>query len=364
MVIRIRVAEKSRNLNDFLVQTQKHETDSTRLSAMIVSRSSRRSLNLLLHRVFQSASSHSSSLSSLEWCKHDSSATLLTPPSPSSCAWRDDWSGGHSDHITKSMGKDVWYVEGPLSIRAPTRFTSTPPPSSSMNSYSNFSASSLPPDSHTPEQFTGRQLVVTASGTDQPGIVSRLTKRVLESGGNVEESRMTRLAGDFCIIMLITINASIPKKAEEVRNRLMEIDGLQVQTRWTKCDRSHESRPTRKFRRISLRAADNPGLVYNVTEYLASNNINIENLDTSTEEAPFGGVMLFMMEGVIAMPIEMSTRKLMQHLDTLQSALSVEIKVSNMDPSKKTEDLTEWRNRLSRPGATSIYSIAKQPMMN
>lgn len=40
-----------------------------------------------------------------------------------------------------------------------------------------------------------RQLVVTAVGPDRPGLVSNLTKRVLESGGNVEESRMARLAG-------------------------------------------------------------------------------------------------------------------------------------------------------------------------
>jgi glycine cleavage system transcriptional repressor len=49
---------------------------------------------------------------------------------------------------------------------------------------------------------------MTASGPDRPGIVSRLSKRVLELGGNVEESRMARLAGDFSILMLVTVDAT------------------------------------------------------------------------------------------------------------------------------------------------------------
>lgn len=53
-----------------------------------------------------------------------------------------------------------------------------------------------------------QQLVVTASGPDRPGIVARLSKRVLDCGGNVEESRMARLAGEFSILMLITFNVT------------------------------------------------------------------------------------------------------------------------------------------------------------
>lgn len=195
-----------------------------------------------------------------------------------------------------------------------------------------------------------RQMVVTASGPDQPGIVSRLSKRVLESGGNVEESRMARLAGQFSIIMLITVDATAPRKAEELSSRLLEIEGLQVNTHWTTDERLHEKAPKRKFRRISLRGADNPGLVYNVTEYLSSNGINIENLDTSTQEAPFGGATLFTMDGIITMPITMSTTRLMSHLDILQSTLGVDIKLLNLDPSRKADDVQEYEARQASHG--------------
>ncbi|KAH9557565.1 hypothetical protein CY35_07G089900 [Sphagnum magellanicum] len=103
-----------------------------------------------------------------------------------------------------------------------------------------------------------QQLVVTASGPDRPGIVARLSKRVLECGGNVAESRMTRLAGDFTILMLITFDIATARKAEQLRNSLLEIDGLQVGTRWTSDERLKETQPLRKFRKILLRGADNP----------------------------------------------------------------------------------------------------------
>ncbi|CAK9879934.1 unnamed protein product [Sphagnum jensenii] len=188
-----------------------------------------------------------------------------------------------------------------------------------------------------------QQLVVTASGPDRPGIVARLSKQVLECGGNVAESRMTRLAGDFTILMLITFDIATARKAEQLRNSLLEIDGLQVGTRWTSDERMKETQPLRKFRKILLRGADNPGLVYNVTEYLFSHGINIENLETHTEQAPSGGATLFMMAGVIAMPVRLSTRKLIHNLDTLQTTLGVDIAISNLPVS------TSYKFRLPSP---------------
>lgn len=43
-----------------------------------------------------------------------------------------------------------------------------------------------------------------------------------------------------------------------------------------------------------------------------------------------GGPTLFMMEGVIAMPVSVSTSKLIHNLGTLQATLGVEIAISNL----------------------------------
>ena len=52
-----------------------------------------------------------------------------------------------------------------------------------------------------------RHLVMTFVGPDQIGIVDRVTRMILEYDGNVEESRMTRLGGEFAMLLLISVPA-------------------------------------------------------------------------------------------------------------------------------------------------------------
>jgi glycine cleavage system regulatory protein len=47
-------------------------------------------------------------------------------------------------------------------------------------------------------------------------------------------------------------------------------------------------------------------------------------------QAPFGGTTLFMMEGLIAMPVKLSTSELIHNLDTLQTTLGVDITISSI----------------------------------
>jgi len=141
---------------------------------------------------------------------------------------------------------------------------------------------------------------------------------------------MARLAGEFSILMLVSFDVTTARKAEQLRNSLLQIDGLQVNTRWTADDRLKQVRPLHKFRKILLRGVDNPGLVYNLTEYLSSHGINIESLETYTQEAESGSGTLFMMEGVIAMPVGLSTAAFIHNLDTLQATLGAEIKISDL----------------------------------
>jgi glycine cleavage system regulatory protein len=62
-----------------------------------------------------------------------------------------------------------------------------------------------------------------------------------------------------------------------------------------------------------------------------------------TKQAPSGGATLFMMAGVIAMPVRLSTRKLIHNLDTLQTTLGVDIAISNLPVS------TSYKFRLPSP---------------
>ena len=47
--------------------------------------------------------------------------------------------------------------------------------------------------------------MVNAVGPDRPGIVSELTKLVIDQGGNVGESQASRIGSHFGLMMLITV---------------------------------------------------------------------------------------------------------------------------------------------------------------
>ena len=48
-------------------------------------------------------------------------------------------------------------------------------------------------------------IVFTLTGTDRVGIVDEVTQMLLDCGGNIETSRMTRLGGEFAILVLVSL---------------------------------------------------------------------------------------------------------------------------------------------------------------
>src|SRR4051794_39173442 len=50
------------------------------------------------------------------------------------------------------------------------------------------------------------QLIITAVGPDRPGIVGELTGHLHSAGGNILDSRMVNLRGQFAIVILIELN--------------------------------------------------------------------------------------------------------------------------------------------------------------
>ena len=68
-------------------------------------------------------------------------------------------------------------------------------------------------------------LVVTFTGPDCPGIVASFARVVGEHGGNWEESRMARLAGQFAGILEVTIEAD---RAQALTEELARVSGLRV----------------------------------------------------------------------------------------------------------------------------------------
>ena len=164
------------------------------------------------------------------------------------------------------------------------------------------------------------QYIITATGPDRIGIVSDISNIITKGGGNIEESRMAKLSGDFAIIMLITTN----KTQEDLKVQLRELEPLMINIRNTT---KKETKGKGAIRQLVLTGADNEGIVNTVTSFLSDKDINIESMDTETVQAPISGTTLFKMQAMIQIPQKIEIKVLENNLTVLGENLNVELEL-------------------------------------
>ena len=163
-----------------------------------------------------------------------------------------------------------------------------------------------------------RNIIISAIGTDRPGIVSELSGVITSHGGNVEESRMSRLGSDFAIIMLVTV---APDWEESLEVALKSITELTITTKPTKLPQVGDGR---QFS-INLNGADNEGIVKVLSKYLAKKSINILEMETHISQAPISGTPLFNLNATVSIPSDVEEKGIQSDLSQIAQDLGVEI---------------------------------------
>jgi glycine cleavage system regulatory protein len=166
-------------------------------------------------------------------------------------------------------------------------------------------------------------IILTAIGDDRPGLVSVLSAPVNAHGASWQRSQMSRLAGKFAGIVLV----SVPDDrldALAIDLAALEAQGLQVSI-----ERSDEPVAHETVRlHLDLLGADHPGIVAEVSAALAGRDVSIEELITDVREAPMAGGTLFEAHAVLTAPPATSTGALASVLEELADELMVEIRLS------------------------------------
>jgi len=169
-------------------------------------------------------------------------------------------------------------------------------------------------------------LIISAVGSDRPGIVSELSGTITSHGGNIEKSRMTRLGSDFTIIMLVTVD---PKWEESLVVALKAIQELSITTKGTEPNTAiaveNCKDTTGENCHISLSGADNEGIVKVLSKYLEEKSINIIEMDTHISQAPISGSPLFNLNASVSIPGEIDERDIQSDLSQIAQDLGVEI---------------------------------------
>lgn len=142
-------------------------------------------------------------------------------------------------------------------------------------------------------------MVISALGSDRAGIVRALTGAVLERGGNIHDSRMTVLGGEFAVLMLVSGEPTTLERLEADRDALAaELDLLITLKRTRKPGERRAAMPYR----AEVVAMDHPGIVHEVARFFSDRGINIDDLSTDTYPAPHTGTEMFSLEMALSIP--------------------------------------------------------------
>ncbi len=167
-------------------------------------------------------------------------------------------------------------------------------------------------------------LILTVVGDDEPGLVSALSAPVKAHGASWERSQMSRLAGKFAGIVLLTV-------ADERLDGLvagltaLNDQGLRVVLQRTDAPAERASQRLH----LELLGFDHPGIVAEISTSLAERHVSIEDLSTDVRDAPMSGGSLFEARAVLSAPPTASTDELRSMLEGLAHELMVEIRLSD-----------------------------------
>jgi glycine cleavage system regulatory protein len=166
-------------------------------------------------------------------------------------------------------------------------------------------------------------LVLTAIGDDHAGLVRELSGVIADHGGNWETSRMAHLAGKFAGIVMVTVPDESAKALIRDLRPLEERGLLDITAELTT-----EPTPLESILTLELVGMDQPGIVRDISDALATRNVNIEELETETVAAPMDGGTLFKARAVLGLPAGLLVDELTEALEELAVQLMVEIEVA------------------------------------
>lgn len=144
-------------------------------------------------------------------------------------------------------------------------------------------------------------IVITAMGSDRPGVVHDLTRAVLECGGNIVESRMTALGSEFAMLLLVSGNWHTLARLESELKKVGESSDLGVTVKRTEARTRRENMLPYAVDVVCL---DQPGIVFNLATFFSAREIDIAELNTRSYAAAHTGAPMFSVQMTINVPGE------------------------------------------------------------
>jgi glycine cleavage system transcriptional repressor len=164
--------------------------------------------------------------------------------------------------------------------------------------------------------------ILTALGADRPGLVDEVSQFIFDRGGNIEDSRMVNLRGQFTIMLLVSADTPALEKMHGDLGKFALKSRLHAELRFV--DNERIAGEAALTYRLVATAIDQPGIVHRVSHTLRQLQVNIESLDTRLTPAPYTGSPVFEMELIITVPRSVALAQLRQNLGATCDGMNVD----------------------------------------
>ena len=137
---------------------------------------------------------------------------------------------------------------------------------------------------------------------------------------------MAHLGGEFAMLALVSVAENALPGLEKDLQKIRK-EGYQITFLETKDNHVDKYAGWLPYE-IEVLGADHEGIIHKVAQYLATQGINIEEIETTTAPAPMSGTPLFMMQATVLVPPKLPFHEWSEALDDIGDKLNVYIKVS------------------------------------
>ena len=165
--------------------------------------------------------------------------------------------------------------------------------------------------------------ILTAIGSDRPGLVDEVSRFIFDRGGNIEDSRMVNLRGQFAMMVLVGGGEGVMEKITGDLAQLSTQSQLHAELRPAEASRPAATAGSMPYR-LTGTGIDQAGLVHRVAHLLRELQVNIESLDTRMIAAPYTGAPMFEMELILSVPRTTPLSGLRQKLGGLCDELNID----------------------------------------
>lgn len=172
------------------------------------------------------------------------------------------------------------------------------------------------------------KFIISVLGKDRPGIISAVTRVLLETDVNIEDVSQTILQTEFCGIFIITGSDHLNQKdlLGALQDGTHHLD-LQFQIKELEGKPSDWATCACEPFVLTTRGPDNKGLVAGMTAVLAEHNVNVTQLKAvfRGEDDPERNIMIYEVD----IPLELDQDRLRKALQAKADELGLKISIQH-----------------------------------